>query len=717
MNLRLEAAKALLTQSKQWWEQYDDRLTAIENYLANLGVIQDTIAPYPVSNVAVDKVSFDSVWVSWVRSTSFDVANVEIAYSSDNGATYTVATGTLPATTLNYTIIGLNELTNYFVRIVCIDGAGNRSIPKIISVATIAMAVDGGTFKYGGTTLLDAGIFLGIPNGDLIDGGTFVDGQTAPQTRPLTGMSLNRSTDSIEVGQNFAVMATPLPYDVLYDDVVIWETSDSSICTVRYGVLEGVSQGNTTITAYDATRTYSASFDVNVVLPVSITFLPSEIYTVNASDYGIYLDNTNSIATTTGIMNALSFASQNGYKKVVFPYGTYSLNPTVGTINIPTNMVVDFSDSDLHIVLTALTNTGYTMFRMDQAEYTKLVRAHVYGEADSTTLDNSSEKCISLMISDCYKSGFESCTFSKSPGFNVSTETQLVKEGTGDNVFPYTDFEAGNIDDTGNNDDSVTDFHFRSTQYVDISTLGDYYMVGYNQGYWDYQFMHSRLYSIFFYDVNYQFIEVQHYNWQYYNYDKPANAAYCKIVIYQDFAPNNGDTDYGGAIAFIRTMGVPRDCSIKNSVIEDNWSTGLAMVGGQNWTIDGNTFSRNYGRAPSCDIDWEDGWDAMVGDIVKNNTFNSMFAITLSAGANISIFNNTFNNAAMDVWSRTQNWRIFNNTFNGKSGPVGQFDIALATAGDSYFEYNTLKGIRYSAPTKNDPGAAYAVHLGNNILQ
>jgi hypothetical protein len=536
-------------------------------------------------------------------------------------------------------------------------------------------------------------------------------------TRVITGVAFNKTIDSVEVGEHFSVMATTLPFDVLYENLIIWETSDPTVCTVNYGVLQGLKPGTVTITAYDITRTFSDSFTMTVTPVVVQTFTPSEIHDVTATSYGLYLDNSHSTETTNGIINALNFASANGYKKIVFPYGTYLVTPVAGTVNFPTNLVVDFRGSRINIEPSSLSgSTGYVMFRMDKVEYTKLLNAHVFGDADTYTLDTSVESCISLLIGDCYKSGFDNCTFSKSPGFNVITSTNLVKDGTGDNVFSYENFETGSIDDGGNNDDSVTDYHFRSIDFVDISTLGDYYMVGYNQGYWDFGYLRSRLYSIYFYDVNYSFISVQHYNWQYYCYDKPQNASYVKIVVYQVSVPTDGDSDFGGATAFIRTIGIPRRCFIKNSTFENNFSTGLAMCGGQDWTITGNTFGGNWGRAPSCDIDWEDGWDAMVGDIVKNNIFNSTFAITVSAGANISIFNNTFNKAGMDVWSRSQNWRIFNNTWNGKAGNVGQFDIALGAAGDSYFVGNTLKGIRISSQDKNDPDGAYSIHTSGNIL-
>jgi hypothetical protein len=559
--------------------------------------------------------------------------------------------------------------------------------------------VDGGLFTLTPDSLVDCGTFVR----KLIDGGLFRE------------IYINKSIETLEVGENFSAMATIFPFDVMYSNIIEWETSNPEICTMNYGVLEGITVGTSTITVFDNTRTYSNSFTIEVKKPIIETLTPTDIYYVTASSYEIYLDNTHSTETTNGIINALNFAKSKGYKKIVFPFGTYLVTPMVGTVNFPSNMIIDFNNSNINIEISAKTPTGYVMFKLDNVQDTKLINANVFGEKDFTTISGSHEDCVSLHIGDAYRSGFELCTFSKSPGFNVKTLTKRIKDGTGDAWFTYSNFEPGNIDNSGVNDDNIVTYHFRTPNFIDISRLGNYYMVGYNQGYWDYRFLRSRLYSIYFYDVNLQFIEAHYFNWQYYCYDKPQNAYFAKIVVYQDAAPTSGDTDFNGAVAFIRTLGIPRKCFIKNSILSDNWTSGLAMTGGQDWTISGNTFSGNGGRPPGCDIVWEDGWDAMVGDIVKNNSFNSTLGIVTTAGANHSIFDNTFNKSYIYIWERTQNWRIFRNSFNGKGGTLGQFNMHLGTQGDSYFAENTLKEIRYTTG-KNQPDAAYDVHLIKNNL-
>ena len=60
-------------------------------------------------------------------------------------------------------------------------------------------------------------------------------------------------------------LSSELPYDIFNDNIVLWESSNPNIAKVQYGVVEGVSAGTATLTAYDATKTYSTSFDITVV--------------------------------------------------------------------------------------------------------------------------------------------------------------------------------------------------------------------------------------------------------------------------------------------------------------------------------------------------------------------------------------------------------------------------------------------------------------------
>ncbi|WP_410514738.1 Ig-like domain-containing protein [Paenibacillus sp. BR2-3] len=530
-------------------------------------------------------------------------------------------------------------------------------------------------------------------------------------SRKINGISINRNTSNLEIGQSFALMATTLPFDVMNDNLVIWQSSNPNVCSVNLGVLDGLSVGTSVITAYDSSKMYSKSFTVTVSEPVVLKIEPSEVYNVVLETYGIRSDHTDAVNTTNGIQAAMNYASANHFKKIIFPFGRYLVTPAAKTILLPTEMTIDFSNSIINIEPSAKTAKGYTMFLFDYVSHTKLMNAKIYGEADYTTLAASNEACVSVEVKEAYKSGLENCTLSKSPGFNMSTSLRLRKTGTLDRNVSKSNFEAGSIDSKGVNDNTITSNTFRSINDLDINGLGDYYMLAYSQGYFGYNLLRSRLYSIFFYDVNHLFLESQMYNLQFYNYAKPVKAKYAKIVIYQEAAPTSEDSDFK-AVAFLRTSGMPIDCYIRNCIFEDNFSSGLAMCGGQSWLLEGNTFSRNGKRMPACDIDWEDGWDTMVGDIVRNNKFNSKSGITAAAGCSLVLYGNVFTQSTLTMWNRTQNYRIYSNYFNGKGD---QRNISLSCQAESYFVRNILSGITYTKAI-NHPGASYQVRDANNTL-
>lgn len=102
--------------------------------------VPDTTPPNPVTSLAIGTVTSNSVPVTWTLSSSNDVVNYEVAYSSDGGNQYTVASALVNASSTAYTVDGLNPSTAYIIRVVAIDGAGNRSTPVTVNATTSAAA-------------------------------------------------------------------------------------------------------------------------------------------------------------------------------------------------------------------------------------------------------------------------------------------------------------------------------------------------------------------------------------------------------------------------------------------------------------------------------------------------------------------------------------------------------------------------------------------------
>ncbi|MFD0587827.1 fibronectin type III domain-containing protein [Paenibacillus sp. GCM10027627] len=583
--------------------------------------------------------------------------------------------------------------------------------------------------NQGYVTVDSNGLLTGINNGQTevlvtstINGQSFQNyvpvtvgniADTAPTSaRTVNGISLNKTTETLEVGQSYPAMATTLPFDVFNDNIVIWESSNPSVCTVNFGVLKGISEGASTITVYDGTKTFSKSFTVNVVSPSITTIQPSEIFHVDAIYFGISTNNSDAKNTTNGIQNALNHASSNGFRKVVFPKGAYLITPEARTIYPPTNLIIDFSDSTLNIAQNNLSPKGYTMFKLENVSYTKILNMHLYGERDSVVnVSDAHETCISVYFDNAYKSGLENCTISKSPGFNIVGHNTRGADQPG--RHPSKDnWEAGQLNDsTGATDDSVLTYCFRNKTFLNVSGLSDNYLLGYTQGYFAYTHLRSRLYSIYWYDQNYNFIVAHKHRLQYYRYSKPVGAHYAKIVIYQESLPISQDSDFN-AVAMLRSYKMPTGCFIRNCTIEDNNSCGIAITGGTEWIIEDNTFARNGKRMPSCDIDWEDGWELSVGDVCRGNTFNSPSGVIISGGNSIALYDNVFNFSNLHVWERVANFRIYNNYFNGKGG---NRNLALNTSADSHFARNILKNVTYTKGVQH-LGASYQVRDTSNTL-
>lgn len=83
-------------------------------------------------------------------------------------------------------------------------------------------------------------------------------------TVAVTGVSLDKSTIALAVGETSTLAATVLPANAT-NKAVIWTSSDPTIATVTSGGgVEGVADGNATITATTEDGTKTANCTVTV---------------------------------------------------------------------------------------------------------------------------------------------------------------------------------------------------------------------------------------------------------------------------------------------------------------------------------------------------------------------------------------------------------------------------------------------------------------------
>lgn len=525
---------------------------------------------------------------------------------------------------------------------------------------------------------------------------------------------------SIDIGEEYSLYALVLneiteskktPYEYADDNIISFESENSSICSVKNGVLKGISEGSTNIVAKDITGTITTTMLIKVVQCNEYVPTDAETYKVtlpcSTTNGVLHIDNTNSEETTKAIQDLLVSCSKNNKRKIVFPKGKYLISPMYGNIMIPSNLVIDFSSSDINIEESEKTLKGYTMILFENTQNSKIINANIYGERFTMSASSGVESCQSIYFKgNCYRSGLEKCSTSQSPGFNIGAGISgLVRC-----PLKLTNIESGNINNDGTISEVTVDYCYRSIDYIDISSLGAKFGFGNRQGHEGYVYLGARIYDIYFYDTDKQFISSLKDCLQYFLYNKPSNAKYAKVVFYQTTMPTSCDGDFG-SVAMIYSHSCPDKCFIKNCILEDNYSTAIQPNSGDNWVIENNIFRRNGYRDPASQIDWEDGRNNIHGHIVRNNIFEDGGAVTFVGGSCIVFHNNILKNNALTHGDEVQNSRIWLNQFIGKKSIAtikNKTDIVFS---QNYFNDSAKYNL---SPTTN---VKFKIHEFENMIK
>lgn len=89
---------------------------------------------------------------------------------------------------------------------------------------------------------------------------------------PVTGVTLDKSADSIEIGETTTLTATVAPSNAT-NKTVTWSTSNSSVATVSNGIITGVAQGSARITVTTADGGFTDYCDVTVTKPITYDYI------------------------------------------------------------------------------------------------------------------------------------------------------------------------------------------------------------------------------------------------------------------------------------------------------------------------------------------------------------------------------------------------------------------------------------------------------------
>ena len=84
---------------------------------------------------------------------------------------------------------------------------------------------------------------------------------------PITGVTLDKTTGTLNVGESETLVATVTPDNTTEDKTVTWTSSDPAVATVANGVVNAVAPGTATITATAAD--VSATYTVEVKQPLT----------------------------------------------------------------------------------------------------------------------------------------------------------------------------------------------------------------------------------------------------------------------------------------------------------------------------------------------------------------------------------------------------------------------------------------------------------------
>lgn len=522
--------------------------------------------------------------------------------------------------------------------------------------------------------------------------------------------------ETLYVGDSWVLLGYLLPYEPKNDNLIVYTSDNPGVCSVEFGVLTANSKGTATITATGVNTDISTSFVVNVSKKIEEISTLSNTYYVPlpiTTDNG-FLDpnNDNAIETTHAIIDLLAWAKEKGYRKVVFPKGEYLVTPEVsevkngitGTIFMPDNMIVDFSDSIINVKPTDISkDPGYILFVFDgNIKNTILCNADIRGDRYTNTTEALDEQCKNIYIRGAIGCGVENCSIGNCGGFNIGFGRSAINK-VSDSVGIYNDnIEAGTFTETGEKDDVNVSNNWRTINKLNISPLHGYFELGTVWGYAGYPIM-ARLYDMWIYNQSNELLEVKHNCRVFYRYNLPDNYYYADVVLHQLEKPS-GNLDSGGMIRFY-SLYEPYKCFMKNCKIHDNYSCGIAACGGKHWTLDGLIFENNGVRDPACHVDYEDGWESAIGDVWRNCSFDDERSggIILVSGNSATFYNNEIK-CKFDPRVRSENWRVYHNIISKSVTANCQTDTVIAqnillnnaqiTDGSHYHDSDTQYEVR-----------------------
>jgi len=218
-------------------------------------------------------------------------------------------------------------------------------------------------------------------------------------TVPVTGVTLNQSSISLNVSGSATLIATVTP-DNAKNKTVSWSTSNPAAATVSNGVVTAVAAGTATITVTTADGGKTATCTVTVTGGNSGTPDLSGNITINPST-GVNI-NTELTATYSG-SETVSYqwkkvdanVGTNSNKFTPTTAGSYTVTVSATGYNSKTSAVVDVNDPSLLTLSGTITispNSGVTVNTQLTATYSGSETVSYQWEKDGSSVGTNSNK-------------------------------------------------------------------------------------------------------------------------------------------------------------------------------------------------------------------------------------------------------------------------------------------------------------------------------------
>lgn len=541
-------------------------------------------------------------------------------------------------------------------------------------------------------------------------------------------------TEALRVGQIYSMGAIPYPIDLYGDGTaenipnycIDWESSDESVAIVKYGIINPLQAGKTTITAKIHGTTITDSFELEVIeKPKVIENLMSV-----SSDYvydGHPLTGGTAQDAMYAIYGSIAEAFENGYNGVRFDKMDIYAEPVqlIGA-SIPSNFILDFGFSTMymsewHDYVNGTLSSGdktsaYHLFTFTDCENGVIRNLNYYGELYNYYYNKSddthepSEYGEQTLFCD-YDNGryceIYNVNFDATVGFNVSVGGTHIHgdyhignaDGRTDSNIDYTNFEIGRLKSDGTIDKTETGWvsvsnivPFNHDYFYPKHQVGTNYNPNLGQ-----LFVRNRFYSIAFYDADNNLIEFHEWRYVFRTYATPVDAVGYRISV-----PNGGilptENSSIRGTDFVQRM-MSKDttfcCAMYNCGCGKNFS-GICSVTGntENFRFYNNKVDSN-GTVNAWEFDIEDCWYEGFGCVVYNNSMSLTVAIS---GVWSAWIDNGYTNSLYT--RRTDGLKILNSPINylsygdGINGVVGQINkIASLVLNTNYPNYGHLNGL------------------------